>query len=157
MAAAVTITEVYVVSCKEQLPLEDALARYPWVSGVFTKKQVHPMLGKAACPLYKRTLPFPVKGDIMDFDYDVVTSGVAKLKQRHENFFRNLLEYVYVSHVALAALAGYLCYCDYLDGQSMPFSWVLKVAPYAGTFYSIRVVTDWWLGVQWHPLYFYSF
>ena len=155
MAAASTLTEVYVVSCKEGISLEEALAKYDWVSGLFSKKQVHAMIGRAACPLYKRELPFPVKGDVMEFDYDVIDAGVAMLRQRQNTLLGNLKEDLYVSHFVLVGLAIYLSYWEHLQSGLLSFSWVAALAPYAAVFYTVRVIVDWQLGITWHPFFYY--
>lgn len=150
MAAGSTMNEVYVVACKEQLPFEEALAKYPWATRLFSRKQVHAMIGRAACPLYKRELPFPVKEDIMDFDYDVIDSVMAKLRQRHNSILGNLRESLDASHILLAAMILYLCY---LDAQEL--SWIWTIAPYASIFYPVRVFVDRMLGIQWHASFRY--
>lgn len=156
MAASATMNEVYVVSCKEQISLEEALQKYPWFSGVFSQKQVHAMIGRAACPLYKRELPFPAKQHVMDFDYVVIESGLAKLKQHHDSILGNILESCYASHVVLIGALLYFCFQDYLKGNVFSFSWLATVAPYAASFYPVRMLVDWSLGIKWHPsLYFF--
>ena len=76
------------------------------------------MLGRAACPLYKRELPFPVKGDIMDFEYDMIDSGLGKLRQCHKSFLGGLQE-MYTSQIVLAGAFLYFCLLDYLDGYTL--------------------------------------
>lgn len=153
MAASATIAEVYVVSCKEQLSFEKTLTRYPWASGLFTRKQVHPLIGKNACPLYKREIPFPVKNHVMDFEYDVIDASLALLRQRHDSFVGDLREDIHVSQVVLACMTMYLCYLDFVQGNVASFSWLWKIGPYAAGFYIVRELVDWQLGIKWHPKY----
>ena len=143
LAAAITVTDVYVVACKESLSFNEALTRYPWVSGIFVGEQIHPMIGKAVCPLYKRELEFPK--DVMEFEYEVVEGAMLGLRQRRSSWAGRLWEDVLVCHYVLPLLALYLTYTD--------LSWIRTVAPYAAAFYLTRELIDWQLGIHWHPKY----
>lgn len=69
VAAAVTITDAYVVCCKQRLSLEECLRTYKWMD-IFTRPQTHPLIGTRVCPMYQRPIEF--RPDVMDFEFDLV-------------------------------------------------------------------------------------
>ena len=120
MAAAATITEVYVVAAKEDISFEKALHKYPWLAGLFSRPQIHPMIGRAVCPVYKREVVLPIE-DTMDFDIEILPNkcGTLIVRQVYSSWWRNVWEdwfpsfFLFVGLLALLynweGLDGYLC------------------------------------------------
>ena len=147
MAAAATITEVYVVAAKEDISFEKALHKYPWVAGLFSRPQIHPMIGRAVCPVYKREVVLPIE-DTMDFDIEILPSksGPLEVRQVYSSWWRNIREEWFPNLVLFIGLLALLYKWQGLDGY-------IAVAPYAGFFYMVRAVADASMGIEWGKQY----
>ena len=143
MAAGATITEIYVVAAKENIPFEKALHKYPWVAGVFSRPQMHPMIGRAVCPIYKREVALPIE-DTMDFDIEILPNkcGTLIVRQVYSSWWRNVWEDWFPSFFLFVGLLALLYNWEGLDGY-------LAVAPYAGVFYISRTIADASMGIEW--------
>ena len=110
VAATATITDVYIVCCKEKLTLEAGVRRYKWLD-LFTKPLVHPFIATRACPLYKRPIQF--RPDIMDFDFEVREYKNAMPLLHQKGGFSNMTFYKFHWLGCLAILwilvSGALC------------------------------------------------
>ncbi|CAB9525789.1 expressed unknown protein [Seminavis robusta] len=151
LAASKTITDVYVLGCKHQIDFETTLHRYPLTAELFNNNQIHPLVGRAACPLYKREIVFP-EGDCMDFEFDFirVPGGQAFLRQHHASALWNLWEDTLLSHYILVA-GGILLLWSHGLAQ---FVQVLALPMTA--FYSIRTCVDAYFQIPHDPCHHYS-
>ena len=156
VAVALTITDVYIVCCKENLTWEEGIHKYKWFD-IFSKEQIHPLIGTHICPMYKRTVIFPP--DKMDFDIEVVETKSSllaireKKKKEHSWQYRNV--------ILLLSVTTVLSLCYFLSFQVSRFdvdveelSRILsrscqKVAPSAILFYVIRFAVDHAMGTSW--------
>jgi len=148
MATCSSIVEVYVVACKEGIPFETALHKYPWFGGIFTRPQIHPLIGRAVCPIYKRKIVFPK--DIMNFDVQVIPNkaGMAVVRQRTAGlqWWHDLL----LTQLLFGVVVIYLMF---LSNRSWWEILTSSVGPYAAVYYSVRMAVDRTLGLEWIDLY----
>lgn len=142
VAGSVTMTEIYVVCRKENITFEEAIWKYPWSHGTFSKIAAHPLIGTNVCPLYKKRFQWPE--DTMDFEIEVkaVPTGNAILRQKYDNALVDAIKKLRLSHVGVMAVGAWLWVRHGTHG-------CLSVAPVAARFYVSRVTVDYVVGTRW--------
>jgi len=150
LALAATITDVYVMACVDGICFEEALMKYPWMTGLFSKQQLHPMIGRAVCPVYKRQVTFPK--DEMKFkpNFIATPSGMALLEQQYESFWGRLWEHFSFVNAIAFGVGLATCYRLFWTQQILD----LQVLLLSGAlFYSARWTVDRALGIRWIERY----
>ena len=147
------MTEVFAVSCHDKISFESCIHKYPWVTGLFSRKQVHPLIGRAMCPAFKRKVCFPK--DTMNCKVECLPNptGTAVARQLYPK--HKLLEWwhndVFPSQLMFVGLGLYVF--GVIGVQRVMASWL----PYCSfIFYATRVVADRGLGIEWLPMYYYQ-
>lgn len=151
IAASKTITDVYVLAAKDGIDFDTAIHRYPLTADIFNNTQLHPLVGRAACPIYKREVVFP-KGDAMDFEFDFVRipGGQAILRPKHQSLVWKLWEEILLAHYVLAVLALYLIHSQGLEQT------VRVLGPPAAIFYAVRTLVDYSFAIPHDPRHHFS-
>mmetsp|Transcript_1354 Transcript_1354/g.2968 ORF Transcript_1354/g.2968 Transcript_1354/m.2968 type:complete len:93 (+) Transcript_1354:294-572(+) len=90
----------------------------------------------------------------MNFDLQVLTnpSGPAVVRQLYSNPIQQLWHDLTASQILLSLVTvALLTICQWGD----IFDFVSSTSPYAFGFYTVRILTDWYLGIEWLRLYRY--
>lgn len=109
------------------------------------------MIGRAVCPVYKRKVVFPA--DTMNFNIQVIPNkaGAVVVRQRYNSRLQQSWHDMLPTQLVFGLVVMYLTLLSDRRGEVLMSS----VGPYAVVYYSVRMVVDRTLGIEWIDLYRY--
>mmetsp|Transcript_675 Transcript_675/g.1421 ORF Transcript_675/g.1421 Transcript_675/m.1421 type:complete len:339 (+) Transcript_675:206-1222(+) len=149
VAIATTITDVYIVCCKEHLSWEEGIRRYKWLN-VFNRPQVHPLMGVRICPMYKCSVIFPP--DVMEFELEVREQRNSMPIVREKKTGNNSRTILLLCNAAAVLIAFHFYLAPVrIDAETLVgvMHSILRIAPSATVFYCTRFLVDRSIGTSW--------